>query len=323
MVILAALVKPQFVVLGVVLLAARQWRWGGLAAAGVVVSNIAAYLLWPQDFPGSIAQSIRNVIGYGSFQSRADLYNVSFGKGLLWIPDAIKTQGRGGVPDGFLAGPRSLIGYVVLLLIVGCVVALGRRVPPVMAGIALLATAALFPSETGRYYLVFVLPVAALLARDPNGPPGSGIFDRLQTLGDRRHAVGVCVSLATALSIAQIALPSPPIQAPIAGQAGTVGIIGFTPVLVTTVALTPFLWLVTCAAIIVSYARKPAPPPRSDQRPGPGELREYFGEELAAHRRTNGSVLTASPAPAVLEHNGEPHSQRQDEVQPLDLSIKT
>ena len=99
MVILAALVKPQFVVLGVVLLAARQWRWGGLAAAGVVGSNFAAYLLWPPDFPGSIAQSIRTVIGYGSFQSRADLYNVSFGKGLLWIPGHQDPRPGGG-PDG-------------------------------------------------------------------------------------------------------------------------------------------------------------------------------------------------------------------------------
>lgn len=42
-VILAVLVKPQFVVLGVVLLAARQWRWAGIGITGVVVSNIAAF----------------------------------------------------------------------------------------------------------------------------------------------------------------------------------------------------------------------------------------------------------------------------------------
>ena len=89
-----------------------------------------------------------------------------------------------------------------------------------MVGIALLATTSLFPAVSARYYLVFVLPVAALLARDPDGPPGSGIFDRLDTLSDRRHAVGICVSLAAALSTAQIALQSPQIYAPIAGQLG-------------------------------------------------------------------------------------------------------
>ena len=51
MVVLAALIKPQFAVLAVVLFAARQWRLGGIAVAGVVISNLAAYLLWPRDFP--------------------------------------------------------------------------------------------------------------------------------------------------------------------------------------------------------------------------------------------------------------------------------
>jgi hypothetical protein len=267
MVILAALVKPQFAVLPFALFAARQWRWGGLAVAGVAISNIAAYLLWPRDFPKTIPQSIHNVLDYGSPESRTDIYNVSFAKGLLWIPDAIKAQGPGGIPTGFLAGPRSLIGYVVLLLVVVAVVALGRRIPPIMVGIVLLATVSLFPAVSSRYYLVFVLPIAALLARDPSGPPGSGIFDRLETLGDRRRAVGICVSLAAALTIAQIPLPSPSTYAPISGQMGAGGVVGATLVVATTVALAPVLWLVVCAAILVSYARKPAPSPRGGRSP--------------------------------------------------------
>jgi len=37
-------------VLGVALFAARQWRLGGIAVIGVVISDLAAYLLWPRDF---------------------------------------------------------------------------------------------------------------------------------------------------------------------------------------------------------------------------------------------------------------------------------
>ncbi len=276
MVVLAAMVKPHFVVLAVALFAARQWRLGTLAAAGAVITNLAAYLLWPRDFPTTIVQSIHNMFGVGPYQALVDPFNISFARGLLWIPDALAGNVRivDGIPrfgevNGFLAEERSLIGYVILLLVVGSVVALGRRIPPVMAGIALLATASFFPAVSNRYYLVFVLPVAALLARDPDGPPGSGIFDRLETLGGRRRAVGICVSLATALSIAQIALQVPPIDAPIAGQNGAGGIVGHTPLAVTTVALTPVLWLVACAAIIVSYARKPAPFRRSHRSPDP------------------------------------------------------
>jgi hypothetical protein len=261
MVVLAALIKPQFVVLAVALLAARQWRWGGLAIGAAVIAHLGAYLLWPQDFPGTILQSFRTTLDSGgSFQVVVGGLNVSFARGLLLIPDIIATVNAGGaVPEGFLAGPRYLLGYGVLVVVVVFVVGLGRRIPPVMAGIALLATAALFPAVSNLYYLVFVLPIAALVARNPDGPAGSGIFDRLGILGERRRAVGLCVSLAAALSIVHIALPIPPIQVPISGQMGVAGVIGTTPIVPSTVILAPLLWLTACAAIIISYARRPAP----------------------------------------------------------------
>ena len=193
---------------------------------------------------------------------------------------AIKARETGGkIPDGFLAGPRLLIGYAVLVLVVVAVLALGRRIPPVMVGIVLLATAALFPAVSLSYYLVFVLPVAALVARDPDGPPGTGIFDRPAIVGGRRRAVGVCVSLATALCIAQIALPSPPIHADLAGQLQMAGMTMVDrAVVLTTVQLAPLLWLITCAAIIVSYARRPDPARdsdgNSDEGPAPEEPEE-------------------------------------------------
>ena len=149
MVVLATLVKPQFVVLVVALFAARQWRWGGVALGGAFITNLAAYLLWPRNFPTTILQSIHNAIGFGSggsSASGADLYNMSFAEGLLMIPDDIKAGETGGkIPESFIAGPRSVLGYVVLVLLVVCVLALGRRISPVMAGTVLLATASLFP----------------------------------------------------------------------------------------------------------------------------------------------------------------------------------
>ena len=257
MVVLAALLKPQFAVLAVALFAARQWRFGGIAIVGVVISNILAYLLWPGDFPESIMKSVQNVLGYGSSTGGQMGYaNISFGKGLMLIPDGIQAHYSGVVPPDFLAGPRSLVGYCILLLVVAAVLVLGRRIPPVMVGIVLLAAASLSPAVSYRYYLVFVLPIAALVVRDPDGGPGLGIFDRL---GDRRRAVGVCVSLAAALSIAHIAVPDPSIRLPVPLQPGNLEVSGVTQVLNTTVMLTPLLWLVACAAIIVTYVRRPAP----------------------------------------------------------------
>ncbi len=243
-VVLAALLKPQFAILAVALFACRQWRLGGLALGGVVISNLAAYLLWPRDFPRNIMQSIHGVLGYGgSPYAVTSPYNVSFASGLFHVTNRV----------------APLFGYGVLALFVVCVLLLGRRIPPVMVGIALLPMATLFPFQAFKYYLVFALPIAALVVRDPDGPPGWGIFDRLAKLGDHRRAVGIWVSLAVSLSIAWIALPSPPTQALIAGQKGTIGIVGTAPLVPTTVAVTSLLWLVTCAAILVSYARRPGP----------------------------------------------------------------
>jgi hypothetical protein len=275
MVVLATLIKPQFAVLAVVLFAARQWRMGGAALAGAVTSSLAAYLLWPRDFPATIAQSLHNTLNYGSPGLAVGFRNVSFGRALLLIPDGIKAAQTGGkIPDGFLAGPRSLAGYAVLAVIVVSVLALGRRIPPVLTGIVLLASASLFPSLVFHYYLVFVLPIAALVLRDPDGQPGEGIFDRLAAHGGRRRAVGICVSLAAALSIAQVALPGRPLLEPvygqISGQPGVVGLVGSRPLVTTTLFLVPILWLIACAVVIVSYARRPVSGDNTDR----GQARE-------------------------------------------------
>jgi hypothetical protein len=262
-VVLATLIKPQFVVLAVALFAVRQWRMGGVAVVGAVTSSLAAYLLWPRDFPATIAQSTHILLNFGSAQSAVGFRNVSFGRALLLIPDGIKAAQTGGkIPDDYLAGPRSLAGYAVLVIIVIAVLALGPRIPPVLTGIVLLAAATLFPVLVTHYYVVFVLPVAALIVRNPDGPPGAGIFDQLATRGGRRRAVGICLSLAVALSIAQVALPGRPFPEPvygqILGQPGVIGVIGTRPLVVSTVFLVPIVWLIACAVIIVSYARRPA-----------------------------------------------------------------
>jgi hypothetical protein len=271
MVVLATLIKPQFAVLAVALFAVRQWRMGGAAVAGAAVSSVAAYLLWPRNFPTTITQSIHTALTYANPQQAVGFRNVSFGRALLLIPDGIKAAQTGGkIPDGYLAGPRSLAGYAVLVIIVISVLALGSRIPPVLTGILLLTGATLFPVAVVHYYLVFVLPVAALIIRDPEGPPGAGIFDQLATHEGRRRAVGICLSLAVALSIAQVALPGRPLAEPVYGQVlgqpGVIGVVGTRPLVVSTVFLVPIVWLIACAVIIVSYARRPASRDSTDLR---------------------------------------------------------
>ena len=238
MVVLAALVKPQFAVLAVALLAARQWRWGGLALAGVAISNLAAYLLWPRDFPETIPQSIHNLFHYGTFVRGA----CRTAERVLWQSAPTDSGYRQGHSNGRQntgrLPRRSAIADRV------CRPGPRRRLPCwLWGGASRLSWWALCcwpPPHSSppwpHYYLVFVLPVAALVVRDPDGPPGAGIFDRLATHGDRRRAVGICVSLAAALSIAQIAIPVLLVRVPIFGQLGARGVIGTTLIVSTTVA---------------------------------------------------------------------------------------
>src|SRR5262249_19114730 len=134
MVVLAALVKPQFAILVVVLFAARRWRMGGAALLGIVVTNLVAYLLWPHDFPGTIAQSIRHAVGYTSFGPISTWWNVSFGNGLFSVTqEAIRLLTGHEIPREAINPAESIAGFAILVVVVVAMVALGRRIDPLMA----------------------------------------------------------------------------------------------------------------------------------------------------------------------------------------------
>jgi hypothetical protein len=61
-----------------------------------------------------------------------------------------------------------------------------------------------------------------------------------------------------------------------------VGIVGYTPIVHTTAELAPLAWLIACAAIIVSYARRPASD--GDSRPDTTSTLEESALAEAANR---------------------------------------
>lgn len=263
MVVLAALVKPQFALMGVALLAARQWRLSALAATSGVIASLLAYLLWPHNFPATIVQSMRVILGYWDsatpsiYSNPMNRYNASFVKGIFLIPDALKAQENSGVaPEDYLGEMRTVVGFAIPTIIAITLLVLGKRTPPLMAGIVLLPTAALFPIETVRYYLVFALPIAALIIRDPNGDGYAGIFDKRL---DGGRKIGKLLSVATAATIAQIPLPFPPAVRAISNSSGVMEFQGTGPGYVeTTTVLTPLLWLAACITLLTFYARSRA-----------------------------------------------------------------
>lgn len=255
-VVLAAMLKPQFVFLAVIFFAARKWRLGAATVGAAVLLNFAGYLLWPRDFPQTIPQSIHGLSAYAAEAHFLSNVNVALPNAVLAIPYGIAAAIRGETPPPFPGFVHTLAGAAVLLLVAGALIKLGRRIPPTMAGIVLLVTASLDPSISNRYYLVFVLPIAALVVRDPDGAPGTGLFDGFRDRGIYRRSVARCVSVGAALTIAQIPVPGPPTKyetPQLDGKFTT------TEFVTTTAHLASTIWLVTCIVIIVAYWRRPAP----------------------------------------------------------------
>lgn len=256
MVILAALLKPQLIVLVVALFALRKWRAALASLGGVVLAELFCYLLWPRDFPQTITQSIQGVLSTGNTAHIFSNANVALGNPLIAIPHAISSILKGGTPDAFPALVHSATSYGLLLTISALLVIFGRRFPPVMIGIVLLATASLFPAVSNRYYLVFAIPIAAVVARAPDDKHGVGLFEQMQNLGTYRRGAAITVTIAAALTIAQVAIPGPSFAVPQPGVNGT--IIGYTDIVISTAHLTSLLWLIACATVLFSYVRHSA-----------------------------------------------------------------
>jgi hypothetical protein len=253
-IVLASLVKPQFALLVLALFILRKWRHAILAFSGVVAANLLAYLAWPRDFPETLWQSALAILRYGGGVSLADDFpaNVSLAKGMYWVEHwARKLFGFSNL-HSLTAQNAGMIGAAIVLIAMVILLILGRRLPSHVAGIVLLALTSLFVSTTWSYYLVFALPVAAIILRDPSNTElgrhrWRGVFDQALSSVPKKIAVALTV-LAVAATVAQVPLP---IGASIPGQppvnfAGSV-------VVHTTVDAVPVLWLIAAFAILVAW----------------------------------------------------------------------
>ncbi len=149
--ILVVLVKSQFVVPahGV-----APDNGGGLVSI-TVVANIAAFLLWPREASWDDRQSIHGIIkSTSSFEWASRIrVNVSFGKRHLLIPDGTGRTINGQDPEGFSSSEAD---RVCLSHSRGSPCGARRRIPPVMVGIVLLATATFLPAD-----VAFLLSVSS------------------------------------------------------------------------------------------------------------------------------------------------------------------
>lgn len=249
-IVIASLIKPQYILLVAALLAHRRWRHVVYAMGAAAGANALAFLMWPRDFPGTIIQSVTNTLRYGgNFPLHIDFPpNVSLAEGAYLV-----FQGVGrlvGNPSGgqWIFDNAATVGATLALAIAIGIVALGSRLPPVIGGALLLMTASLVPTITWPYYLVFALPIAAVLLRDPASAPAEhgwrGVLD-MDVLSRPQKLAAFSLVIATAGTVSRVLLPFPiEAQAPNA-----------TAVLASSGNVVPILWLAATVLTAFAWAR--------------------------------------------------------------------
>ena len=249
---LAGMVKPQFALLFVIFLILRKWRWALISFAGILLANVGAFLLWPKTFPMSIVQSISNTLQYGTGVSLSSMYptNVSLAQGFYVGEYAVRSALGLNVHESWVDGHQNLVSLLFVAVILGVLFLAYKKIPPVLVAIFVVVMAFLVAPTSWSYYLLFALPVAAVILREPaHGTSGgrgewAGALDVENMRSPWGKICGLLIALSTAFSISRVLLPHQ-----IDG--------GY---LLTSGQIVPLIWSFTMAFCLVVWtvSKKPA-----------------------------------------------------------------
>lgn len=181
---LACAIKPQFLLAYVLLLGLRQWRALVLGAVTFLSVTLIGFLVWPGDPMANIEKWVRGLLFFNTFGSGDLDYdyppNLSAGRAIVRLSNIIE------IPKP----PTDLIGIITLIIVVSTCFYRGKKL-----NFAVLASLSLFlpvqvPTLSYSYYLVVVLPIAALLLTA--GESETGVHRQIPLLV---VAVAVAVSI--------------------------------------------------------------------------------------------------------------------------------
>lgn len=209
----AALVRPQFVLLALALLAVRQWRRAAAAVAAFASITVASFALTPGGFSSALGEWYARVsslasVGFGSVASDTPA-NPSISRSIAAtasvLSDAPASLGSAGAWLANVVLDNPLIPVAVLVALVAWVFCLAPpgAVPRSVAVVLPLAIASLAPGFTPAYYLLFAVVLGALVL-NYSGSDGEQFIEHHAS---RWHQVwGWFVVIAVALSLTPITL---------------------------------------------------------------------------------------------------------------------
>lgn len=203
--VLAVAIKPQFGLAIFVYLIYRRWRWFWIAAGSLLVSNVLAFLLFPRDFPRTILQALHGMFAWSDSIDATQVgtpESVAFSRGWYFVEAGVRRLM--GLPDqgGWIQGHQFLTNAIVAGLIVLALV-LARKVFSQAFSAALLFVAgSLVIPVSFAYYMISVLPLAAVVLRSGVTVESSDFVGEL----DRQPRGGWLLWLSRAFFVAVLAV---------------------------------------------------------------------------------------------------------------------
>jgi hypothetical protein len=182
-IVIATIVKPQFFLLILLPLLLGQKKATVLAGSGVVFSQVISFLFWPNSFPQTIATAIRNTLSYGGTPDLSSRYPTN-GSIISGIYEATVFLGLADVARFIQFNQLEITGSALFVLFMW-VFLTRKKTPTIILAIFTIFAASTFVPVSWGYYLIFAIPVAAVIIRDPASTPSTKTI--FQGIGERRE----------------------------------------------------------------------------------------------------------------------------------------
>lgn len=186
-IMVASIVKPQFAFLLILPFVLARWKVLYISLMGVIVVQIVPFVLWPSNFPATIQQAVQNTLSYGGLPDFKTHFptNVSVASSLFELTSLANPSNYENEIPQFIQQHPSQITFVIVVIFYLWSFIVRKYLPTIFVSIYTFVFASTLATVSWSYYLVFAIPVAALILRDPanseigNKSSFQGVADRI------------------------------------------------------------------------------------------------------------------------------------------------
>ena len=208
-VLLASFIRPQFILLSLFLLALPAIKHFLMSLGIFLGSIILGFALWPGDRKLHLQSWLTMISGYDQYAPSVSDWpiNISAGKSLAKITsfftEKFPSQNISSDLNTWALGNFKLIGIILAISVFIIAGVLGSKVSNSIVVFLVVSVPALIPGVSWAYYLIFLLPIAALLITLPRSHIGLLDQDNQLNVFSKGH-----ILFTTAVVLAPFVLPT-------------------------------------------------------------------------------------------------------------------